>query len=282
MKFEIYDIKPSDVDGFESLMPDNLLTGNYRYIGAIDEDEYAIGILVWHVNTGFLQLDHIAVSPEYIGEKIGKELLDYLFTKLSNVSEFAPVIAVYTDTPEYEAFDEFINSNEDFVVVESGRFHIVDRKAREESAYYQKLKEKSFLTESFKTVNPTTKKKFYFHLEKAGVHLFTANDEKNLIPELSKCLIKDGEITAVVLVSHNNLDELEVSFVYCEKKHSVDLGMCLTEAIKAADELYPEKRIVFNAENEQSIRLSKKLFGNKIEDVAVFTAVSFGKVEALK
>lgn len=281
MKFGIYDIRQSDLEGFSALMPDDLLTGDYHYIGAIDEDEFAIGILVWHVNTGFIQLDHIAVSPEYFGEKIGKELLDYLFTKLSKISEFAPVIAVYTDTPEYEAFDEFVRTNEDFVVVESGKFHIIDKKAREDSAYYQKLKEKTFRTESFKTINPTTKKKFYYHLEKSGIHLFKTNNEKDLIPELSKCTVKDGEITAAVLVCHNNLEELEVSLVYCEKDHTPDLGACLTEAIKAADSSYPSKSIVFNAENEQSINLSHKIFGDNLEDVSVLTAISFGKVENL-
>ena len=50
---------------------------------------------------------------------------------------------------------------------------------------------------------------------------------------------------------------------------------------KAADDLYPDKSIVFNAENEQSINLSKRLFGDNIEDVAVLTAVSFGKVNDL-
>lgn len=281
MIFNIYDIRQRDLEGFYPLMPDDLMSGDYRYIGAIDEDEYAIGILVWHVNTGYIQLDHIAVSYEYLGEGIGKALLDYLFNKLSSLSEFASVIAVYTNTPEYEAFNGFISSNEDFVVVESGRFHIIDKKARANASYYQKLKEKSFRTDSFKTINPATKKKFYYHLEKLGIHLFKQNDEKKLIPEISKCMIKDGEVTATVLVSHNNLGELEVAFVYCDKDHSIDLVACLTEAIKAADDLYPEKSIVFNAENEQSIKLSKKLFGDTIEEVTVLTAVSFGKVEEI-
>lgn len=278
MKFKVYDIRQHELEGFSSIIPDDLLTGNHRYIGAIDEDEYAVGILVWHVNTGFIQMDHIAVSFEYHGEGVAKGLLNYLFTKLESISEFATVIAVYTDTPQYEAFNEFINNSEDFVVVESGRFHIIDKKARENSDFYQKLKEKSFHTETFTTVNHITKKRFYHHLEKSGIHLFNQNDEKNLIPELSKCSLKNGEITAVVLVSHNNLDELDVSFVYCEKEHSTKLGICLTEAIKAADKLYPDKNIVFNAENEQSISLSKKLFGDNLEDVAVYTAVSFGKL----
>lgn len=281
MKYDIYDIKQDDLEGFSALIPDDLLSGNFHYIGAIDDEGYALGVLVWHLNLGYIQMDHIAVFPDYYGSGIGKDLLDYLTDKLYSISEFATIIAVYTNSSQYEAFDEFINKNESFTVVESGRFHIIDKKTRDNAVYYQKLKEKNFQTESFKSISPITKKRFYQSIEKKGINLFGKSDEKNLIPEISKCTVKDNKIAAVVLVSLNNLSELEVSFVYCDKDHSKDLGICLTEAIKAADNLYPDKNIVFNAENEQSINLSHKLFGDDLVDETVLTAVSFGKIDEL-
>lgn len=278
MKIYYYDIHQEDLEGFYSLLPDDLVgQKKNRYMGAVDREGYACGILVWQVNGGRVDIEHIAVDPDLRRQGIGTGLLDALMERLEASLIFAPVSAVYELDSEHEEFDGFIRKVPYFDLTESGRFHIISSKVREEAEYYKSLKKESFHTHRFLEVAPGTRKRLYKELEKQGISLFKKHDEVDLIPHLCLCRLSNEEVVALVLISYNNRKELCVSFAYCKHGRGVDLGACLCEVAKMADKFYPDAPIVFDAENEKSVDLSRRLFGEGIQEVPIYTAVSFGR-----
>lgn len=263
---------------FEDIIPTDLYGApGVNYIGALDDDDVAAGILAWSAGPGRIDIRHIAVYPELFRQGYATALVNHLLDGLTEAYSGFPIECFYVENKEHEAIDGFFESNPSFFKVVDGHFYRVSPKVRKKSPSYNKVMSKVHKVVQFTTQLDRTKNEFYSYVAMHHGGIVLPQDEQFFIKELSLCILKDDKIDSCVLVKRPVEGEIEVSYTINRSHDPAGLFYVMGEAFRQMEKLYPDDDIVINSINSASEKLSEKLFDGLAEKFPIIHAVSFGR-----
>ncbi len=125
--------------------------------------------------------------------------------------------------------------------------------------------------EGFFTLPETEQKKILLQLERECNYVVLDYEEwkKSAVPELCRVIVQNGSLMDLLLVQKRPDGNLELSYLY--SKYPKGLVELLTEAAWDTESYYPKAKLVFDAMNEESASMARKLFP-QAERVAIYEA----------
>ena len=269
---------------FEDLLPDDLEFDEHtRLIGAVDDEGYAEGALVFRFNGWIVNLLYIGVYPELRRQGIGTGLIDTLMKYLVPV-EFPIMVEAYylledEDDPDNTA-DLFFRSLIDFEVVSGGKYCTVSAHTVWNSKRLQLLEGFDCSLKLFSELSRTEKSELLNYLRDNYMDVFVKVTIDEIIPELSLCHVENGKCTSFMIARKSGVKKtIELAFLQSRPGETDGLFGLLKEFIKRLKGLYPHHDLVFSLINKDSELMAKRFFSKDLKVSEIYTALSFGKLE---
>ncbi len=267
---------------FKSLIPSDLIRGDSRLIGSVDEDGYPEGMLLYRVSGFIIDILHIEVYEELRGLGIGSDLIDVLLTYISDAGMPFVIQAVYgvgEDFEDGEAAHAFFESIEDFEVVSGGKYCTVTSHTLWNSKRLKLLSDFDCSIKSYTELTKKESKKLLAYLAEKNMSLFIAGDDESIIPELSLCHVENGDCTTLALFKNTGIKKcVELSFLMSKPGEEDNLSGVLKVVIERLKIMYPHHDLIFSVVNKESVNVSKRFFTKDLKVSELYTAVSFGKI----
>ena len=268
---------------FNDLIPEGLeLDDRCRLIGAVDEDGFPEGALIFRFTGWITTILYIGVYPEFRRRGTGTALIDTLMKYLVPIEYPIMVEAYYMMDDENEDMEEadlFFRSLTDFDVVSGGKYCIVTSHTVWNSKRLKLLENFECKVKSYLELSRAEKNELIRYLRDNNMDIFIQEDGKSLIPELSLCHVEDGKCSTIVIFRNSQLKRsLELSFLMSRPGEGDNLSGVLNEVVKRIKTMYPRHNLVFSLVNKESELVAKRFFARDLQVSEIFSAVSFGKI----
>jgi GNAT superfamily N-acetyltransferase len=268
---------------FRDLIPeDEKIDEHARLIGAVDEEGFPEGVLIFRLEEWAALILHIEVYPFLKRRGIGTALVDTLLRYLEPVEYAIRIEAYYMKTDEdseVEETDLFFRSLPDFEVVSGGKYCTVTTHTIWNSARLELLGGFKCSIRSFAELNKTEKKELAGYLSDNHMQSFVEENDEKLIPELSLCHVEEGKCSSLVIFRDPDIKRtLEISFIMSRPGDQDSLLGVLNEVIKRLKVLYPHHNLVFIPVNKESELLAKRFFTTDLQVGGIYSAISFGRI----
>lgn len=272
---KIYDLSESQYEAFMDLIPKDLMADrSVHYLCAIDEEDYASGILAYRIKAGIVELLYINIYEELDGEGIESELLDGLLERVKASDSLYYITSVFPANKRYKYLRRAIKKNDEFMLTGNDALYYLKPEDRTNFKYYEKIKDITEKPVLFSDLDRRAKKKFYQYIQTNDMEFTFADEEPLLEGDLSVCTLdKDGEVASCILFKKKRRKEVELSFMMVKPGHEMDMGILLADALRKLSDKYPEAYITINAVNDKSIKLIDNVFGDSIRKETVYTAI---------
>ena len=270
---------------FQDLIPEDLeLDEKCRLIGAVDEEGYPEGVVVFRFTGWITTILYIGVYPELRRRGLGTELIDTLMKYLVPIEYSIMVEAYYMMDEEgdedAEAADLFFRSLPDFEVVSGGKYCTVTSHTVWNSKRLKLLENFDCTVKSYMELGKAEKNELTRYLKDNNMDIFLQGKDDTLIPELSLCHVENGKCSTVVIFRNSELKRsLELSFLMSRPGEGDSLSGVLNEVIKRIKTMYPHHNLVFSLVNKESELVAKRFFAKDLKVSEIYNAVSFGKIE---
>ncbi len=268
---------------FRDLIPvDEKIDTHARLIGAVDDEGFPEGVLIFKLEEWAALILHIEVYPFLKRRGIGTALVDTLLRYLEPLEYAIRIEAYYMKTDEdaeMEETDLFFRSLPDFEVVNGGRYCTVTPHTIWNSARLELLNGFKCSIRAFTELDKAEKKELAGYLSENHMQYFVEENDEKLIPELSLCHVEEGRCSSLVIFRDPDIKRtLEISFIMSRSGDQDSLLGVLNEVIKRLKVLYPRHNLVFIPVNKESELLAKRFFTKDLQVGGIYSAISFGRI----
>lgn len=262
---------------FESLLPQSIAEDKENmYIGAIDEDNEASGILAFRMEHLVIELVYISVYESCRQQKVATMMLNYLIDALRKKDELFCVNCTYPLVEEYEGIDKTLRSNANFIVTDSESYIVISKDEREKALSSIPVNSGKLKYEFFEKISSAEKRRFAEKLKELEIGYIDL-EEKGILSDISICSVtSEGQISSCLLFREGNEEEIELSFGMTIPGYERDFISLLLKASELMSEKYPERNLTINMVNEKSDNLVTRIFGEKVSRTRICSAISLG------
>ena len=257
---------------FESVFPSVFKDGDNRIsIGSYREDGTILGALSFVLADNQYTIDWLYVIPETRRQGIATGLIKEFQSFMSHTGERYPVSARFSVTEEDISLHRFFLSLSGVDVAYShDRFYVTPENIRKSAPLHRNTADAA-QTEKFFENKTDWQKKTLRSLERTYGYTVTDYDawKEDCVPELCLCLSVQNNLLCGIFVQRSAEHMLELSWLY--GKYPPGLFQLLEQATQKAELLYPEDALTFEAINEKSENLAKRLFPNA-RSVSIYEA----------
>ncbi len=267
---------------FIDMLPEDLKEERNHLIGAVDDEGYPEGVVVFRFNGMVVDLMYIEVYSELRGMGIGTNLVNAL-TDYISLAEM-PLVVQTTYMMEENSeddmiIDSFFRSIPDFEVVSGGKYCVVSPQTIWNSKRLELLSNFSCSVKSYNELDNAERKELMNYLSSNNMVSFVQGDENTLIPELSLCHIENGICTTCCIFRTSTIKRcIELAFVMSRPGEEDKLSGVLNVIIQRLKTLYPRHNIIFSVINKKSELLAKRFFTKDLTTREIYTAISFGRI----
>ena len=258
-------------NSFRSVLPKSFTEGKDKVcFGAYDDDGFVCGALCYRYANYQYDILWIYVVEEKRRQGTGTGLLDLLFRIVGMSGEIYPINAMFEPAMEESLYGFFLSYSKMETAYSHDRFYVQPGQIRGIKLPGTGSKE-PLPQEGFFTLPETTQKKILLQLERECNYVVPDYEEwkKSAVPELCRVIVQNGSLMDLLLVQKRPDGNLELSYLY--SKYPKGLVELLTEAAWDTESYYPKAKLVFDAVNEESASMAKKLFP-QAEIVAIYEA----------
>ncbi len=257
---------------FESVFPFVFKdTDNRISLGAYREDGAILGALSFTLADNQYTIDWLYVIPEARRQGIATGLVTEFQEFMIHTGERYPVNARFPVTDEDVSVHRFFLSLSGADVAYSHeRFFVTPENIRKAAPLHRNTADVA-QTEKFFENREDWQKKTLRSLERIYGYTVTDYDtwKEDCVPELCLCLSVKSNLLCGIFVQRAAEHMLELSWLY--GKYPQGLFQLLEKAAQEAESLYPEDTLTFEAVNEKSENLAKRLFPNA-RSVSIYEA----------
>lgn len=276
----LYEVLPKDKDLLADIIPESILSNNDNmHIASLDDEGILTGVLSYRGGPGRVDLLWLYVQPFARRQGIATELCNALLMKLQSIDVFYPVEAYFTLEEENYGLHQFFLYHPSFCCLEMDAYYRVSPKVFRASKTVRELMDNAHLeVKRFLECSTKTRNDFYKDVYNNCDGLVSADDQKDMLPELSLCVLKEDEITDAIIMKRARKNELEVSFAYSTSPNGSGLIGVFGEALRVISQKYGDCNLIINAIDRRSEKLTEHLFPEGIKRQVIMNAVSFGLV----
>jgi len=249
-------------EAFQSVLPKEITKGtDHVCIGACDDDDCICGALCYRYAHYQYDVLWIFVAEERRRQGVGTYLMDLLFRVAMMSGEVYPVSARFeaTESPTLHAF--FLSYQRMDLSCSHYRYYIEPREIRG-ARVPRGNAEGGLLQEEFLKLPEVSRRKILQFLQDEENYVPEEYEiwEETLVPELSRCVMKEDSLLALLFVQNRPDGNLELSYLY--SKYPPGLAELLGTAASDMEEYYPQAKLVFDAVSDESARLATRIFPN--------------------
>ncbi len=258
-------------NSFRSVLPKSFTEGKDKVcFGAYDDDGFVCGALCYRYANYQYDILWIYVEEEKRRQGVATGLLDLLFRIVGKSGEIYPVSALFEPSLEESLYGFFMAYSKMETTYSHDRFYVLPREIRGIKIPGTGTKD-TLPQEDFFKLPEAAQKKILYQLEVECNYVVPDFEEwkKNAAPELCRVILHNGTLMDLLLVQKRPDGNLELSYLY--SKYPKGLVELLTEAAWDTESYYPNAKLVFDAVNEESASMAKKLFP-QAERVPIYEA----------
>ena len=229
-------------------------------IGAYEDDGTVCGAVSVILSDYQYDCDWLYVHPERRRQGIGKGLFEQVMKFISGTGMIFPVSASFEVTPEDDSLYSFFLSMDDVDVEFShGRYYASHERIAEAPELHKKMNVR--LTEKeFGELSDHEKNQVIELI--TNEHICAIPDLKsflgNMAPDVSIVVFNEGAIVGGIFFQLRGDQNLELQYLFADS--SVATVQLTVSAAARVKDKYPGYGIVFDAVNDKSARLAKKVF----------------------
>lgn len=256
---------------FKSVLPLSLLMGKDNVcIAACDDEDYICGAMCYRYADFQYDVLWLYVAETKRRQGIGTALLDRLFQIIALSGRVYPISARFEAGGDGTLYPFFLSCSRMDLSWSHNRYFVEPREIRGASRLHalkkQTMEQKLFLELSF-----LAQQKILYTLlrEENFVPGEYESWKEALVPELSRCILKDGVLMDLIFVQKRPDGNLELSYLY--SKYTPGLAELLDTVSCDAEELYPKAKLIFDAVSPESANMANRIFP-RAKSVAIYEA----------
>lgn len=275
MNTHIYDLGSSHYEAFSDLIPKDLLQDEkILYLCALDDRDYASGILAYQLTPEAVELLYINIYEELADEGIEEKLLEALLERVDASGYYHYVTSFFPSRKSYHYLRKVLEGSDEFMVTDSDYVYYLKPEDRTRFKYYQRIKDLTGNVVLFAETDPRTRRKFYQYITAENIDYTGGEDEPYLENILSTCILDENdEISSCIFFKKKSKKELELSYMMTKAGHEKDIGVLLADAIRKVEEKYTEATITFNTVSDKSKKLVANMFGDSLKRETIYMAI---------
>lgn len=269
-------IEEENEQDFVSVLPPELNREENRIcIGAVDENNAVLGAISYFLVRYEYVIDWVFVVPPVRRRRVGAGLLGKVIETILHAGDLFPIVARFPYTDKEHAVFSLFQSEERMTTSYSHERFVVSPKELANAARLwekagqmkgQAAGERLFFDLSAEEQQQTLTE---MRLEYGFVINHPGGFTDRMVPSLCRCIVDKGTVTDLVLVQKLQNGDLEASFVY--GKNPIGLFTILRSITAEAKKSFPNASLSFDAANEKSLQLAKKLFP-RVTSIPIFEA----------
>ena len=241
---------------FPGVIPEE---GNRISLGAYRRDGAVLGAVSYTLSNYQYDIDWIYVDPEARRQGVGTGMLREIVKIMSGTGERYPLCARFAVSDDRTSLHRFFLSWEGADVSYSHERYFVTAEDLKSVTTLHRKAEGRFKSELFFDEPLDWQRRTLALL--ARTQEYSVSDyetwKKECAPELCKCLMIQNNLVSLIFVQKDRND-LELSWLY--GNYPPGLLSLLTDAVADANRLYPKAALTFEAINEKSDQMARRLF----------------------
>ena len=256
---------------FKSVLPLSLLKGKDNIcIAACDDEDYILGAMCYRYAD--CQYDvlwlYVAETKRRLG--IGTALLDRLFQIIGLSGQVYPVSARFEAEASGTLYPFFLSCSRMDLSWSHNRYFVEPREIRGASHLHAE-KRQTMEQSLFSELSLLSQKKILYTLQKEENYVPEDYErwKEALVPELSRCILRNGVLMDLIFVQKRPDGELELSFLY--SKYPPGLAELLETVSCDAEKYYPKCKLIFDAVGPKSAAMANRIFP-KAKTVPIYEA----------
>lgn len=247
---------------FQSVLPPELTEGKENIcIGVCDDEDYICGAMCYRFADYQYDVLWLYVAEQRRRQGIATSLMNLLFRISASSGEIYPISARFEAAESGTLYPFFLSYRKMDLSYSHDRYVVEPRDIRGARVPRPSRKE-SLKQEEFLKLPELSQKKILHLLRKEENYVPEDYPEwkEQLVPELSRCILKNGTLIDLIFVHRRSDGNLELSFLY--SKYPPGLAELLSTAAWDTEALFPNAKLSFDAINEDSARLADRIFPN--------------------
>jgi len=257
--------------GFEGVLPKELLSTSTRFsIGAFDEEGNVLGAVSFTIFEYQYEVDWLYVEPEMRRKKIGTHLMDRVIAVATDTMEAYPISAHFTDENENALYAFFVSYDKMDINYSHERFVVAPEEIVNSPLLHSRLKE-NYDKRKFFAEDNKSQRNVLNYLANNSSYIIEDYDkwERACVKDLCQCIFINNKLEAAIFFQKNTDSSLELSFLFSNNPKA--LLHLLVSAVEEIEKNYPDYDLRFDAINEDSEKIAKKLF-DSAKSVSVYEA----------
>ena len=243
---------------YPSVIPEE---GNRISLGAYREDGAVLGAVSYALTNYQYDIDWLYVTPGARRCGVARGLIQQIMKIISKTGERYPISARFAVSEEEHSLHRFFLALPDVELDHSHERYFVTAEDLRSVTMFQRKAENKLKTRAFFDEPFDWQERTLALLERTQE--FSVMDyeawKKDCVPELCKCLMVQKNLVSLIFVQKEKND-LSLSWLY--GNYPPGLITLLGDALAEANRLYPKAALTFEAINENSEQLAKRLFPN--------------------
>lgn len=265
-------IDSDNAEDYTSVLPKELtLSDDHFCIGIADDDNTLCGAICYRYLSYQYDILWLYVVEEKRRQHFGWQLMDIVFKVVGASGDIYPISVMFDADKEDTLYPFFLAYDKMEVSFSHDRYILKPKDVY--GALFPPEVDKIVLEQTpFFSLSEGGQKNILHYLKREEGYTPESyeNWKRDIVPDLCRCIIKNGNLSNVVFVHKRPEGNLELSFIY--SRNPLGLVELLLSTAWDIEEKYPEAKVYFDAVSEEAEKLARKLLPH-IKAIPIYEAL---------